>query len=562
MNKYLKFEYWNTCDLGNIYYQGGQKFLFYLDGDVLEPFHEDTEDGQEDGEGDFIATYRRQMKRYRIRTALVPDYLVDAMQRMKLHDNIWLTFKTGEIERVYNVDVEVDWQFEKYCWQGTVVLTFDMDEKVIIGACCDNLTVTPYVSPLNSPAYFISTTGDDTTGDGSITSPWKTINHGWSELAAGDTLYIRGGTYTYAIMGKTSISGKDGTASSYINIWNYPGETVIINFSDFTPSSWDTAFLMASADYIHIKGIRITNLGQSADGDYISKGFSMGNDCNYCYIENVEVDHIGGQGFTQESPSAITNITFLNCDSHHNSDPYSDTWGAPYGSGDGFVFGGVNNDNIIFRACRAWSNSDDGWDLRNSNANIIIDSCWSFWNGYIPDTWTTGGDGIGFKLGGKTAPATVTILRSVYNSIAFKNRVNGFDPQPDANDLYFSTRLYNCVAYDNDLHGFYFNWYIQEDVLRNCIGYANGGNNFSGCATTDDAFCSWNGFTVTDADFLSVSSVGADGSRQSDFSLPQLSFLHLAASSSLVNAGTYVALSEDCDGDDYNVPPSIGAFEL
>ena len=39
MNKYLKFEYWNTCDLGNIYYQGGQHFWFYLDGDVLEPFH-------------------------------------------------------------------------------------------------------------------------------------------------------------------------------------------------------------------------------------------------------------------------------------------------------------------------------------------------------------------------------------------------------------------------------------------------------------------------------------------------------------------------------------------
>ena len=40
MNKYLKFEYWNTCDLGNIYYQGGQHFIFYLDADVGEPIHE------------------------------------------------------------------------------------------------------------------------------------------------------------------------------------------------------------------------------------------------------------------------------------------------------------------------------------------------------------------------------------------------------------------------------------------------------------------------------------------------------------------------------------------
>ena len=58
MNKYLKFEYWNTCDLGNIYYQGGQHFIFYLDADVGEPIHEEVEEGQENGDGDFIPTYR------------------------------------------------------------------------------------------------------------------------------------------------------------------------------------------------------------------------------------------------------------------------------------------------------------------------------------------------------------------------------------------------------------------------------------------------------------------------------------------------------------------------
>ena len=51
---------------------------------------------------------------------------IDAIQRMKLHDNIELTFKSGEIEQIYNVDCEAEWQFEKYAWQGTVTLTFDM----------------------------------------------------------------------------------------------------------------------------------------------------------------------------------------------------------------------------------------------------------------------------------------------------------------------------------------------------------------------------------------------------------------------------------------------------
>lgn len=141
MNKYLKIEYWNSCDLGNIYYQGGQHFWFFLDADVMEPFHEDIEDGQENGEGQFIATYRKQTKRYRIRTGLVSDYLIDAIQRMKLHDHVELTFKTGEIEQIYNIDVEVEWEFEKQLYQGIVTITFDIDESVLLTACCNNLTV-------------------------------------------------------------------------------------------------------------------------------------------------------------------------------------------------------------------------------------------------------------------------------------------------------------------------------------------------------------------------------------------------------------------------------------
>ena len=193
MNKYLKFEYWNTCDLGNIYYQGGQHFIFYLDADVGEPIHEEVEEGQENGDGDFIPTYRRQMKRYRIRTGLIPDYLIDAIQRMKLHDHIELTFKSGEVEQIYNVDVEPEWQFEKYAWQGTVTLTFDMDESITVGACCDNLTVTDAIPEW----YWIATDGSDDTGDGHYTTPWKTLAYACTQVTTpGDVIHLKAGNYT------------------------------------------------------------------------------------------------------------------------------------------------------------------------------------------------------------------------------------------------------------------------------------------------------------------------------------------------------------------------------
>jgi hypothetical protein len=218
-NKYLKFEYWNTCDLGNIYYQGGQHFWFYLDGDVLEPFHEDTEDGQEDGDGDFVPTFRRQMKRYRIKTSLVPDYLIDAIQRMKLHDNIELTFKTGEVEQIYNLDVEPEWQFEKKCWQGTVVLTFDMDEKVVLGACCDNLTVGAEVEPEPVPdLYWVMSTGSNNSGDGSYANPWQTFGYATTQATTpGDIIHMKANdTITEAVQSNlalgVSIVGVDNTS--------------------------------------------------------------------------------------------------------------------------------------------------------------------------------------------------------------------------------------------------------------------------------------------------------------------------------------------------------------
>jgi hypothetical protein len=177
---------------------GGQHFWFYLDGDVMEPFHEETEDGQENGDGDFIPTFRRGMKRYRIRTGLVPDYMVDAIQRMKLHDHIELTFKTGEIEQIYNVDVEMEWVFEKMCHQATVVLTFDMDEKIVVGACCDNLSIgeeEPEPEPIPD-IYWIAANGDDNSGNGTYISPWKTLAYAASQATvSGDIIHVKAGTY-------------------------------------------------------------------------------------------------------------------------------------------------------------------------------------------------------------------------------------------------------------------------------------------------------------------------------------------------------------------------------
>ena len=261
MNKYLKFEYWNTCDLGNIYYQGGQHFIFYLDADVGEPIHEEVEEGQENGDGDFIATYRRQMKRYRIRTGLIPDYLIDAIQRMKLHDHIELTFKSGEVEQIYNVDCEVEWQFEKYAWQGTVTLTFDMDESITVGACCDNLVVqTGGGEPEPDDRYWVAETGSDVSGDGTYANPWATLAYACTQVTSpGETINIKAGTYNVStqitVPVGVSIKGQgDTTIISSTYAGNYESGTIALHSASGNPVDGSQAI-----SYIKFDGNALTS---------------------------------------------------------------------------------------------------------------------------------------------------------------------------------------------------------------------------------------------------------------------------------------------------------------
>lgn len=66
-------------------------------------------------------------------------------------------------------------------------------------------TLTAVFIVLASPAwgtnYYVATTGNDTTGDGSSGNPWQTIQRSvqsGSPVTAGDTVYVRDGTYTAA----------------------------------------------------------------------------------------------------------------------------------------------------------------------------------------------------------------------------------------------------------------------------------------------------------------------------------------------------------------------------
>ena len=75
--------------------------------------------------------------------------------------------------------------------------------------------------------YYVATTGVDTHAGTSVSSPFKTISKAASIMTAGDTCYIRGGTYR-----ETVTLPRSGTAGSPIRFQAYSNEAVTISGLD------------------------------------------------------------------------------------------------------------------------------------------------------------------------------------------------------------------------------------------------------------------------------------------------------------------------------------------
>ena len=76
----------------------------------------------------------------------------------------------------------------------------------------------------NGPAYFVDADNGADDQPGSEDSPWATINHAMKQLEAGDTLYLREGSYFENVYCAVA-----GTEEQPITIRAYPGERVVID---------------------------------------------------------------------------------------------------------------------------------------------------------------------------------------------------------------------------------------------------------------------------------------------------------------------------------------------
>jgi hypothetical protein len=118
--------------------------------------------------------------------------------------------------------------------------------------------------------YYVALTGNDTTGSGSVTKPWRTIkkandlagiNYTYSPtklINAPVTIFLRAGTHKPLTNG-IFIGSNRGTNNQWFTLRNYPGENTIIDGSSIT-GKFAALIAVSDAKYIRIEGLKLTKM--------------------------------------------------------------------------------------------------------------------------------------------------------------------------------------------------------------------------------------------------------------------------------------------------------------
>ena len=289
---------------------------------------------------------------------------------------------------------------------------------------------------------------------GTIDRPWKTITKANQTLKAGDTVYIKGGTYSSYIN-----PSRFGTASNRITYRNYGTDVVAISGAAY-------AVYLNGKDYITIDGINGFNNTQM---------LFLINGANYNIIKNCSFDRNSTSEWTA---SSIKN------DSQYN-------WIHDNQFSKGGICSGGSDDGTVLDIGTEDSGSDNtAYNLFENNTFFhgghhvvgLFGSRNTIRNNYFHnEVWTNG-------KGNRTLYMTGYDSHGIYNLI--ENNRFGYTAAPcDDNSTggVLLSSSYNIVRnnkfYHNIIHGLLLQVYSGQDVNENKI-YNN--TFFNNCDSDDE----------------------------------------------------------------------------
>ena len=282
------------------------------------------------------------------------------------------------------------------------------------------LLLTVFAGEARATDYYVALGGSGSTC--SFVSPCGTIAVGITKLTAGDTLFLRGGTYSESI-NSDSQTIPTGTAwDNAVTIASYPGESatlrpnsgVLINFNTYN-SAYDIKYLVFD---------RLILDGSGAVHVVSFTGNPAGFAIHHIRIQNSELKNSVGDGIDLGAINQVTanshHNEWLNNDIHHSAHSY------------GFYIGGDAN---LVDGNSIHDNAGYALQLQYAGNGIIVRNNRMYNNGFnrqVGCIVLDGGDN-----------------DQVYNNLIYNNnggitvRYNTTGHFPD------NTQIYNNTLYNN-----------------------------------------------------------------------------------------------------------------
>ncbi|RBQ79164.1 hypothetical protein VDGD_21182 [Verticillium dahliae] len=343
---------------------------------------------------------------------------------------------------------------------------------------------------------FVSPSGS---GTGTLAAPYGSIQAAVNAAAAGDTIFLRAGTYAPSANIQV---GKSGTRTAPISVRPYQSEKVIINGENMpgTPKALDESLPNSERGIFHIQN---ANYWAFYNLELINGPYGIyARDASHNYYEGLSTHDNYETGFQLEGASS--NNTVFKLDSYRNRDPRKNGESA-----DGFACKSGSGEGNVLRNARLWDNVDDGLDLFMFGSPVTLEEVYAWGNGY--NRWGFSpfeGDGNGFKLGITNNPPANHIVR---NSIAFANFKKGFIDNGNPGSINFERN----TAWNNGDTGFVMR--SSSSRMRGNIAAVNVGSaQVSLVSSVDSSGNSWNSGSWSNSSFISVDASVLKGSRGSD----------------------------------------------
>lgn len=173
-----------------------------------------------------------------------------------------------------------------------------------------------FIVQASCSVYYVSPDGNDS-NSGTQSEPWKTIGKAASTLVAGDTVYIRAGTYSERVVLENS-----GSSGNYITYAVYQGEDVTIDGTDVTVPDDQGLFHVHGKKFIKISGLRVINSNYAGiyveDSSYViieknttyktaSSGIGVWN-CKNVTVDGNDVSYACSNTWQESISMAQTNV--------------------------------------------------------------------------------------------------------------------------------------------------------------------------------------------------------------------------------------------------------------